>query len=56
MTDLLAPLGGAVWLRPFVFAFLAVHAWTAFRGLGARRAEALRSRAAWAWQRETSHP
>ncbi len=96
MTDLLALLWGTVCVRPYVFAFLAVHGWSAIRGLGARRAaaltvvtfsllitfaigevalglaglaiagtlaallarraEALPSRAAWAWQRETSHP
>ncbi|HYB73844.1 MAG TPA: carotenoid biosynthesis protein [Candidatus Sulfotelmatobacter sp.] len=41
MTDLLALLWGTVCLRPYVFAFLAVHGWSAVRGLGARRAVAL---------------
>jgi putative membrane protein len=41
MTDLLALLWGTVCLRPYIFAFLAAHAWTAVRWLGARRAAAL---------------
>ncbi len=41
MTDPLALLWGTVRLRPYVFAFLAAHAWSAVRGLGARRAAAL---------------
>lgn len=41
MTDLVALLGRTVFFRPCVFAFLAVHCWSAGRALGARRAAAL---------------
>ena len=41
MTDLLALLWGTLRLRPYVFAFLAAHGWSAVRALGARRAAAL---------------
>lgn len=39
--DALTLLWGTVRLRPYVFAFLAAHAWSAVRALGARRAAAL---------------
>ena len=41
MIDLVTPLGQTVLLRPYVFAFLAVHCWSAGRALGARRGAAL---------------
>jgi putative membrane protein len=41
MSELASLLWGTLALRPYVFAFLVVHGWSAGRALGARRAAAL---------------